>query len=193
MIHLLNNVFAAPNHQNITGLITAHWNSVERHTARREALRALEILDTAREAAFDEAVELVQIFCRTDGALISLIDTERQWFKAGFGFDASETPLNQSVCVHCLDTDGVVEIRDMTKDDRTRSNPLVIDKPNLRFYAGAAIKSAHGVKVGAICVLDHEPRPEGLKPEQAAFLLAKAHEISGLLLLRLANTNRLMA
>ncbi len=149
-------------------------------------LKEIRILDTPREAQFDEVVELVKIVCRTSGALISFIDGDRQWFKASFGFDVSETPIELSVCVHCLDTDDVVVFKDLTKDPRTRMNPFVTGAPHLRFYAGAAIRGDRYVRIGALCVLDEEPRPEGLTRQQSEFLKSKADEISGILMTRRA-------
>jgi GAF domain-containing protein len=157
---------------------------------RSEILNQLQILDTPREDQFDEAVELAKIICRTSGALISFIDNERQWFKASFGFDVSETPVELSVCVHCLETDDVVIFEDLSKDPRTQTNPFVTGPPHLRFYAGVAIRGAQDIRVGALCVLDEAPRPGGLNREQSDFLRSKANEISGILMTRRAQARR---
>lgn len=157
---------------------------MDQNRVRHDALCALQILDTPRESFYDEVVQLAQIVCETKICLVTLIDTERQWFKASFGFDAAETPISDSVCVHCLGVDDFVEIRDMATDPRTRQNRFVTGRPNLRFYAGAAIRTPGGVKIGALCVLDDKPRLDGLTLEQTEFLIEKAQEISGSLLLR---------
>lgn len=153
---------------------------------RHNTLLELDILDTPREPQFDSAVELTKIVCNTSGALISLLDEKRQWFKSSFGFDVAETAIEQSICMNCLDTDDVVVFNDLSKDARTSSSTLVTGSPNLRFYAGAAIRGAPNVRVGALCVLDTQPRPNGLSADQMIFLKSKADEISGLLMLRRA-------
>lgn len=127
--------------------------------ARLRALRDYEVLDSAPEAEFDEVVELVSRLLDAPVALISLVDEGRQWFKARVGMDSPQTPLEQSICAHAIQSDEFFEIPDTLSDTRTAGNPLCCgDLSNMRFYAGAVLKSASGHKLGTLCVLDVKPR-----------------------------------
>jgi two-component sensor histidine kinase len=126
--------------------------------ARLAALRSYDILDSAAEAEFDEIVRVVAAVCGMPLSLISLVDSDRQWFKAKTGIDISETPFEMSVCAHGILQPDLLEIEDMTKDVRTIDNPLVKGDPRARFYAGAALTNDEGHPLGMLCVLDYQPR-----------------------------------
>jgi two-component sensor histidine kinase len=126
--------------------------------ARLAALARYEILDSGAETDFDEVVRVVSLFCDTPVSLISLVDSDRQWFKAKAGVDLSETPLELSVCAHGILQPELLEISDLTKDFRTIDNPLVKGAPHARFYAGAALTDDDGMPIGMLCVLDFKPR-----------------------------------
>lgn len=127
--------------------------------ARLNALREYEILDSAPEAEFDEVVQLVSELLEAPVALISLVDEDRQWFKARVGMDSPQTPLGQSICAHAIQADELFEIPDTLCDVRTAGNPLCCGElANMRFYAGAVLKSASGHRLGTLCVLDTKPR-----------------------------------
>jgi GAF domain-containing protein len=134
---------------------------------RLRALERLNILDTPPEPEFDGIVQLARRVCSVPVALISLVASDRQWFKARAGLDASETPINQSVCAYALEEDELLVIPDLSKDPRTKNNPLVSSGPQIRFYAGAVLRSFEGQPLGALCVIDDRPRPEGLTADQA--------------------------
>jgi two-component sensor histidine kinase len=125
---------------------------------RLVALRDLDILDTPREARFDELAELAADICGTPIAVINLIDERRQWFKAEVGLGVRETPLESSICAHIILGEDFTLVEDTLADPRFCDNPLCIDEPNLRFYAGALLKTEEGLPVGTLCVLGHEPR-----------------------------------
>lgn len=148
---------------------------------RLDALHAQGILDTAPEVGFDDIVRLATRLCNTPVALISLVETDRQWFKARVGFEPRETPIEQSVCKHAIGQRDLLVIPDLTLDARTRSNPLVLDDPHLRFYAGAPLVTPEGLTLGTICVIDHVPRPAGLTDIQADDLTALARQVMSLL------------
>ncbi len=153
--------------------------------ARRvDTLAGYGILDTAAEPAFDDIVLLASRLCETPVALVSLVTDERQWFKARVGLPASETPLSQSVCLHALLQDETLIIGDLTRDERTRDNTLVTDAPYIRFYAGAVLKSSHGVPLGTLCVIDTVARPPGLTQVQREGLEALARQVVAQLELR---------
>lgn len=125
---------------------------------RLQDLRDLDILDTAPERDFDDVVELASRICGMPISLISLVDEDRQWFKARMGMDTPSTPLEQAICAHAILEEDFLEIEDTHTDDRTRDNPLVTtDEDPLRFYAGAVLRSSRGHAVGTLCVLDNKP------------------------------------
>ncbi|WP_050733249.1 PAS domain S-box protein [Methylobacterium sp. ARG-1] len=152
--------------------------------ARIAALAAFDILDTPPERGFDDIVHLARRLCAAPVALVSLVDRDRQWFKARAGFPPCETDLDRSVCKFVLTEPGVLQIPDMTRDPRTRANPLVTGEPRLRFYAGAPLRTPEGQVLGSLCVIDHAPRPCGLSPEQVEDLEALARQVMDQLLLR---------
>lgn len=153
---------------------------------RLAALDACGILDTAPEPGFDGVVLLARMLCGAPTALVSLVAEDRQWFKARSGFGPMQTPLSQSVCAHALGQAGMLVIPDLTADPRTRDNSLVTGKPNLRFYAGAPLRTSDGHALGTLCVLDIRPRPNGLSHEQAEGLQALAAQVMAHLDLRRA-------
>lgn len=128
-------------------------------TERLEALESLQVLDSSPEKGFDDVVALAAHICDVPVALISLVDRDRQWFKARFGFDLDQTPLKESICSHAILAEGILEIQDTWDDKRTVDNPLcVVSKDPVRFYAGAPLVTENGLKLGTLCVLDTKPR-----------------------------------
>jgi signal transduction histidine kinase/ActR/RegA family two-component response regulator len=128
-------------------------------TARLDALRAYEILDTMPEEAFDELTRLAAHICETPIVLMSLVDSDRQWFKSRVGLDAESTPREESFCAHAiLDQHRLLTVPDATLDPRFADNPLVTGDFHLRFYAGAPLVSPTGQPLGALCVIDRVPR-----------------------------------
>ena len=142
---------------------------------RLAALLSYRVLDTPPEPAFDDLVQLAASTCHAPVALISLIDEDRQWFKAEVGFGMSETPLDRSICLSAMLQSGLTIIPDLLEDPRFERNPLVIAEPYLRFYAGAVLETPDGMPLGALCVLDHEPRT--LNEEQATALRMLARQV----------------
>lgn len=154
--------------------------------ARLAALDAYGILDTPPEQGFDDLVDLAALVCGTPVALVSLVASDRQWFKAKAGFEPCQTPLDQSVCALALGQPDLLIIQDLTLDSRTVANPLVAGAPFLRFYAGAPLETADGERLGTLCVMDHAPRPEGLTAIQASALLKLARQVMNLMEMRRA-------
>ncbi|WP_066557490.1 sensor histidine kinase [Croceicoccus bisphenolivorans] len=156
------------------------------HDKRLEALAEYEVLDSEAERSFDDIAFIAKSVCQTPVALVSLVEEDRQWFKARIGFEACETPIEQSVCRHGLVSRDLLVIPDLTADPRTRDNPLVLTDPNIRFYAGAPLVTPIGTAIGMLCVIDVAPRPEGLTPEQQRALSGLANQVITQLELRKA-------
>lgn len=155
---------------------------------RLETLRKYEILDTDREAEFDEVVELASRICNVPISVVNLIDKERQWFKAEVGIGARETPLATSICSHVILSEDFVEIPDTHLDPRTSDNELCTPSDGLRFYAGALLKAPNGLPIGTLCVLDN--KPNALDDFQKNALRTLARQVMRELDLRLALKNQ---
>ncbi len=158
--------------------------------ARLRTLQEYRILDTPPEAGFDDVVTLATQLCNTPVALVSLVDRDRQWFKARQGFEPTQTDLDSSVCRHALGQADILEIADLTRDPRTAANPLVTGEPFIRFYAGAPLRTAEGQTLGTLCVIDKAPRPGGLTEPQRTALRALANQVMAQLDLRRAVERR---
>ena len=126
--------------------------------ARLNDLESLNILDTLPEPEFDDLAFLASELCETPMALVSLIDSKRQWFKARVGIDVNSTPREYAFCAHAILEDDMLVVEDSHLDERFRENPLVLDGPKIRFYAGAPLRTARGNAIGTLCVLDRKPR-----------------------------------
>lgn len=125
---------------------------------RLAVIRALDLIDTPGEAIHFDFARLVADVARTPIALISLVDEQRQWFAGRFGLEAAETPRSLSFCAHAIQRpQEVMWVADAADDVRFRDNPLVLGPPHIRFYAGAPLM-VNNVAVGAVCVIDSEPR-----------------------------------
>lgn len=130
----------------------------ENEERRLEALRRQEILDSPPEPEFDDLVELAASLCGTPMALISLVDENRQWFKARVGVTVTETSRDIAFCAHGILKSGFLVVSDATKDARFADNPLVLAEPRIRFYAGAPLVTEEGLALGMLCVLDRRAR-----------------------------------
>lgn len=139
---------------------------------RISALKGYGVLDTPNETEFDEIVRKAARVLGSPIALISLIDENRQWFKAKVGLGASETPRSISFCTHAIRGSDIFIVEDATKDERFAENPLVTGDPNIRFYAGTPLKTASGQRIGTLCVIDNKPHkaPSEAEIEQLATL-----------------------
>lgn len=135
---------------------------------RVAALHRLAILDTPADERFDRLAELARAATGTPIALVTLVDADRQWFKAHLGFDATETHRDESMCAHAILYDDVMQVNDALEDARFADNPAVAGPAHVRFYAGAPLKLRDGSAVGTLCVADRRPRI--LNDEQLAEL-----------------------
>ncbi|MCD9028286.1 sensor domain-containing diguanylate cyclase [Luteimonas sp. BDR2-5] len=147
---------------------------------RQATLDAYRILDTPREAAFDDLVAIATAVCDVPIAMVSLIDRDRQWFKASSGIDVTETGRDVSFCAHAiLDPGNTMIVPDAQLDARFRDNPMVTGGMKVRFYAGAPLLSVEGLPMGTFCVVDDRPRE--LTPTQRRALEALSRQASRLM------------
>ena len=130
----------------------------ESEERRLRTLEQYDVLDAPPTEAFDRITRLATRLFDVPVALVNFIDQEEQWCLSTCGLDMRRTSLEASFCVHTIDQKGVMVIEDATEDDRFADNPLVTGKPHIRFYAGAPLTAPNGYRLGALCLLDDEPR-----------------------------------
>ena len=143
--------------------------------ARLADLEGYSILDSLPEPAFDDITELASFISGKPIALVSLIDSNRQWFKSKVGLGASETPRDVSFCGHAIHGDKIFVVNDATKDERFFDNPLVTGAPNVTFYAGVPLESPQGYKLGTLCVIDS--KAGALTNEQTEMLTRLSRQV----------------
>lgn len=127
-------------------------------TARLMSLHSLRIMDTPSEERYDRLTRMAKRLFGVQIALVSLVDSDRQWFKSKQGLDACETSRAISFCGHAILRPEVLVVEDASKDPRFADNPLVTGPPNIRFYAGSPIRDPNGFSIGTLCLIDPEPR-----------------------------------
>ncbi|MEB3210175.1 MAG: ATP-binding protein [Leptolyngbyaceae bacterium] len=125
---------------------------------RLQALYRYRILDTGSEKVFDELTQLAARICQTPTALMTLVDTERQWFKSRVGLDVSETPRDIAFCNCAILSTETLVIPNALEDERFATNSLVTGYPYIRFYAGVPLLTSDGYALGSLCVIDYAPR-----------------------------------
>ena len=151
----------------------------ENELSRLEELRSFSILDTEAEKDFDEVTRLAANICGTEFGAISLIDSERQWFKSKIGFDLCETSRDESFCAHAILSDDLMVIEDTSADERFK------DTPGVKFYAGAPLITSTGARIGTLCVFDSTCRT--LNKSQRDALVGLSRHVVELLVLRKKN------
>ncbi len=140
---------------------------------RLEALRRYGAFGLLRSAVFDDIARLAAFVCGTPHSMISLVDSNRQWFLAKTGIRSCETSREVSFCAHALVGNEMLVVEDTQLDARFSRNPLVTGEPFVRFYAGAPLLTADGYGLGTLCVVDHVPRT--LTAEQRDALRSLSH------------------
>ncbi|MBN3763209.1 sensor domain-containing diguanylate cyclase [Burkholderia sp. Ac-20365] len=165
----------------------------ENESERMETLRSLHILDTPPEERFDRLTRLARRLFGVPIAAVTLVDSQRQWFKSHPGLDASETPRDVSFCGHAILDSELFLVNDASLDVRFADNPLVTGDPNIRFYAGYPLTVDNGCRLGTLCLIDVKPRAlddeervllrdlaRMAEQEIAAVQLATTDELTGL-------------
>lgn len=149
---------------------------------RLEELATFEVLDTDPERNFDEIVDLVSKLLDVPIALVSIVDEDRQWFKAKVGLGAEQTGRDISFCGHVVASGDALVVEDATKDERFFDNPLVTADPNIRFYAGQPLRTRNGTILGTLCAIDSKPKT--LTPLQQEILRVLCNQAADQLHLR---------
>lgn len=150
---------------------------------RLEALRQYGIMDTPPEEEFDNITSLASRICGTPISLITLLDDQRQWFKASVGIDLKETPIEYAFCAHAIrNPSELTVVPDSRKDERFANNPFVTGEPHIVFYAGMPLVDDDGHALGSLCVLDVQE--QRLSPFQLTALKQLAKQVVTLLQLK---------
>ncbi|NME71816.1 sensor histidine kinase [Flammeovirga aprica] len=153
---------------------------------RVEDLKSYAILDSMMEDDYDNLTKIASEICGTPISLVSLVDDRRQWFKSRHGVNASETPKELAFCAHAInEPDELFIVPDSREDERFYDNPLVVDSPNVVFYAGVPLVSEKGNALGTLCVIDHKPKV--LTEGQKQTLASLGNQVMKLMELRKSN------
>ena len=137
---------------------TTEKPDASREVERLRNLAQYQIMDTPPEEQYDDLTALASQVCSTPISVISLLDRSRQWFKSVVGLDVSETPRDWAFCHYAIQQDDVMIVPDALEDERFKTNPLVLEQPHIRFYAGVPLVTPEGHRLGTLCVIDTEPR-----------------------------------
>jgi len=140
---------------------------------RLRALHSYGILDTPPDQHFNDLVEVASYICGTPIAVVTLVDEDRQWFKARVGLDAQETSRDASFCAHAILDDQLFEVPNALADVRFADNPLVLGELGLRFYAGVPLVTSENIALGTLCVIDREPRQLDAGQREAMHALSR--------------------
>ena len=127
-------------------------------TGRLAALRRYQVLDTEVERPFETVVSLVEDILEVPMCAVSLVDADRQWFKAKRGLAVCETERDIAFCSYAIEQEEPMVVPDATEDPRFSANPLVTGDPHLRAYVGVPLVSPDGYQVGTLCAMDVRPR-----------------------------------
>lgn len=146
---------------------------------RLQALQAYEILDTPPERQFDDLVEVASFICDTPIAIVSLVDADRQWFKAKVGVETQQTPRDISFCGHAILDEELFEVPDAAADPRFAESELVTGDAGVRFYAGVPLVTSDHFALGTLCVYDRAPRQ--LSDAQRSALKALGRQVVAML------------
>ena len=150
---------------------------------RIEELKKYDILDTPSEADFDGITSLTAEIFYVPVAIITIVGTERIWFKSSYGIDAEQIPRDPGLCSSAIMSDDIYIVEDAPVDSRTLSNPLVAGAMGLQFYAAVPLKSQSGYNLGNICIIDKSPR--NLSGKEISMLLQLSRIIMDKLELKL--------
>ncbi|EAZ96233.1 sensor histidine kinase/GAF domain hybrid protein [Flavobacteria bacterium BAL38] len=168
-------------------------NSKIEEQLRLKTLEKYKILDTLPEQMYDDIIQIASFVCEMPIALLSLVDENRQFFKSKVGISINQTPIEQSVCYHAIQSgEELFQVLDLRTDDRFKDNPLVTHDPNIVSYFGVPLESKEGVAFGTLCVISQH-HPKSISDEQKSILKKLAKQVSYLLELRLTNNDLIIS
>jgi diguanylate cyclase (GGDEF)-like protein len=150
---------------------------------RLAALQRYDVLDTPPEEAFERVTRLARTLLGVPIATVAFIDSQRVWFKSGYGMPAKEAPRELAFCNHAIQQDGPLIVPDALVDPRFADNPSVIGEPHIRFYCGICLRTGDGHNIGTLEVIDRKPRSLG--PGQVELLADLARIVVDALELRM--------
>jgi signal transduction histidine kinase len=154
---------------------------------RMSLLNSFSILDSLPEEDYDNLTVIASEICNTPISLVSLVDSNRQWFKSHHGLPVTETPREYAFCAHAINNNNEIFIvQDARKDERFHDNPLVTGEPRVIFYAGVPLVGLDNLPIGTLCVIDNKPKL--LSQSQINSLKALANQVMNLLALRKAKS-----
>jgi signal transduction histidine kinase/CheY-like chemotaxis protein len=156
----------------------------ERETERLNALRRYEILDTPPDGAFDRITSIAARLFKVPIAIVSLVDSDRIWFKSHHGLDVQQIDRAPGLCASAIFSEEIYAITDAAKDLRSLTNPLVVGEMGLRFYAAAPLRTYDGHNLGTLCVIDKKSR--SISSEEMSILTDLAAVVMDEIELRLA-------
>ena len=156
-------------------------------TERLKALSEYRILGTKPEENYNNITKIASLTCGTPIALLSLVDSNRQWFKAKVGIEAEETVRDWSFCAHAIHSSEPLIVEDALKDERFFDNPLVRGEPKIRLYAGFPLQNDKNLRIGTLCVIDREPH--GLTDKQFSIMQSLSRQAVAFLELRKRSIN----
>ena len=149
---------------------------------RLRALSEYRILGTQPEQCYDDITKIASLTCETPISLMSLVDTDKQWFKSRCGFETKETSRDVSFCAHAIASPEPLIIEDALLDERFKFNPLVVEEPKIRLYAGFPLQTPSDQRIGTLCVIDR--KPGCLSSKQHQIMVALSRQVVSLLELR---------
>lgn len=151
-------------------------------TERLSALKALHLLDSEPEERFDRLTRMAKRMFQVPMALFTLVDEDRQWFKSCFGVSETQTPREISFCGHAIHGRETLVVENALKDSRFFDNPLVVEEPHIRFYAGTPVRTRDGYAIGTLCVMDRvarvfHPEDKAMLEDMARLVEAEIHAV----------------
>ena len=157
-------------------------SKISNEEERLRALAEYRILGTQPEQCYDDITKIASLICGTPISLMSLVDTDKQWFKSMCGFETKETSRDVSFCSHAIASPEPLIIEDALLDERFKSNPLVVEEPKIRLYAGFPLQTPSDQRIGTLCVIDR--KPGRLSDTQHQVMQALSRQVVTLLELR---------
>ena len=148
----------------------------DKEEQRIASLHKTGLLDSGGSERFDKITALATQTFKVETSVVSLVDTDRQWFLSSCGLDEKETARDVAFCAHAINEKTIMVVNDARADPRFKDNPLVTEHPHIRFYAGAVINDPEGLPLGTLCIFDPEPREFSMQDQNTLRTMANLVE-----------------